>query len=158
MSLRGPSTDMSFILQRTQNALVSAMIAKAWSWPRSIRAEISRGQRDDDDSKPPASNELPAIIVSTPTASQYTPHVANFDVEAVVMIRHSADDTTQDDHLTNASEVSDWILGETFFADINAQPGFTAFGRGNMTQDIDRVGRLWQATFRFNLSAAPSNI
>lgn len=149
---------MSFILQRAQNALVAAMVAEAWTWPRSIRAEISRGQRDDDDSRAPASNELPSIVVSTPSATQYTPNVATFDVETSVIVRHSADDTSQEDHLTNAGQVSDWLLGNTFFADVNAQESFTAFGRGTMTQDFDRSGRTWQTTFRFTLSAAPSTI
>ena len=149
---------MSFILQRTQRAFKQAIDAKAWDWLVSCRGEISRGEIDDDPALNEASNARPAIIISTPSASQYTPQVATFEVQVSVMLRTSADDTAQEDHLAYSDELAEWIHGSTFISDLNASNGFTAFGRGLVSQEVDRVGRSWQTTISFTLSAAPSDI
>jgi hypothetical protein len=149
---------MSFILQRTQRAFKEAVESQAWTWLRSVRGEISRGAMDEDSTANEASNPRPAIIIQTPSAQQYTPTIATFDVQVAVILRHSADDTAQEDHLAHADEVATWIHGDSFIADLNAADGFTAFGRGLVSHELDRVGRSWQTTFNFSISAAPSNI
>lgn len=149
---------MSFILQRTQRAFREAIEAKGWEWLRTCRGEISRGGMDDDASAKEVSNQRPAIIISTPSATQYTPTVGTFEVQVSVMLRTSVDDTAQDDHMTYSDEVAEWIMGDSFISDLNLSDGFTAFGKGLMSQEVDRVGRSWQTTFSLTISAAPSNI
>lgn len=149
---------MSYILQRAQRAFKEAIDAQGWTWLRSVRGEISRGAMDDDSSADEASAARPCIIIQTPSASQYTPTVATFDVQVSVILRHSADDTAQEDHLAHADELAAWIHGDDFISDLNAATGFTAFGRGLVSHELDRVGRSWQTTFNFSISAAPSDI
>jgi hypothetical protein len=146
------------ILSKTMFAFRDAMEAKAWTWPASIRAGISRGPLDDDETASPASNPLPSIIANASTASQITPQIANFEVSVSVEIRHQADDSTPDDHLQSVAEVADWIHGDSFISDLSAYSGFTAFGRGNVNQSFDQMGRKWVTRFEFQLTAAPSDI
>ncbi len=149
---------MSYILQRTQRAFKEAIEAQAWTWLRTVRGEISRGGLDDDPEGNEASNARPCIIIQTPSAQQYTPTIATFDVQVSVTLRHSADDSTADEHLAHADELAAWIHGDDFIGDLNAADGFTAFGRGLVSHELDRNGRSWQTTFNFSISAAPSNI
>jgi hypothetical protein len=146
------------ILSKTMFAFRDAMEAKAWTWPASIRAGISRGPLDDDETASPASNPLPSIIANAGTASQITPQIANFEVSVSVEVRHQADDSTPDDHLQSVAEVADWIHGDSFISDLSAYSGFTAFGRGNVNQSFDQMGRKWVTRFEFQLTAAPSDI
>ena len=146
------------ILSKTMFAFRDAMEAKAWTWPASIRAGISRGPLDDDETASPSSNPLPSIIANASTASQITPQIANFEVSVSVEVRHQADDSTPDDHLQSVAEVADWIHGDSFISDLSAYSGFTAFGRGNVNQSFDQMGRKWVTRFEFQLTAAPSDI
>lgn len=146
------------ILTKTMFAFRDAMEAKAWTWPASIRPGISRGPLDDDDTASPASNPLPSIIANASNASQIIPQVANFEVSVAVEVRHQADDSTPDQHLANVSDVFEWIHGDSFVTDLSAYSGFTAFGRGNVTQSFDQMGRKWVTRFEFQLTAAPSDI
>ena len=146
------------ILSKTMFAFRDAMEAKAWTWPASIRAGISRGPLDDDETASPASNPLPSIIANASAASQITPQIANFEVSVSVEVRHQADDSTPDDHLQSVAEVADWIHGDSFISDLSAYSGFTAFGRGNVNQSFDQMGRKWVTRFEFQLTAAPSDI
>ena len=79
-------------------------------------------------------------------------------VSVSVEVRHQADDSTPDDHLQSVAEVADWIHGDSFISDLSAYSGFTAFGRGNVNQSFDQMGRKWVTRFEFQLTAAPSDI
>jgi hypothetical protein len=139
-------------------AFKEAMAAKAWTWPASIRPGISRGPLDDDETANPASNPLPSIICNAGSAQQLTPTVATFEVSVSIEVRHQADDSTPETHLDDVVDVADWIHGDTFLTDLNARSGFTAFGRGNVSQSFDQMGRKWVSRFEFQLTAAPSDI
>ena len=146
------------ILSKTMFAFKEAMLAKAWAWPASIRPGISRGPLDDDETASPASNPLPSIICNAGSAQQLTPTVATFEVSVSIEVRHQADDSTPETHLDDVVDVADWIHGDTFLTDLNARSGFTAFGRGNVSQSFDQMGRKWVTRFEFQLTAAPSDI
>ena len=146
------------ILSKTMFAFKEAMAAKAWTWPASIRPGISRGPLDDDETANPASNPLPSIICNAGSAQQLTPTVATFEVSVSIEVRHQADDSTPETHLDDVVDVADWIHGDTFLTDLNARSGFTAFGRGNVSQSFDQMGRKWVSRFEFQLTAAPSDI
>jgi len=149
---------MSYVLAKTMFAIRDAIVAQAFTWPATIRADISRGPLDEDSDANAASNPLPSIIVMASSAEQIHPELANADVRVTVEVRHQADDTEPTTHLTQATELADWMFGDDFQDDVNAYSGFTMFGRGLVSQSFDRVGRKWVTRFDFNLSAAPGDI
>ena len=146
------------ILAKTMLALKGAIDAKGWTWTASVRPGISRGPLDDDDTASPASNPLPSIICNASSAQQIQPTIGNFEVSCAIEVRHQADDSTPSAHLSDVSDVEEWILGDEFITDLNAYSGFTAFGRGNVSSSFDQMGRKWVTRFEFTLTAAPSDI
>jgi hypothetical protein len=149
---------VSYILAKATFAIRDAITAQAFTWPASIRADVSRGQMDDDDTLPPASNPLPSIIVAATSAEQIHTMHATFDVRCMIEVRHQADDTPADTHLANCVELAEWMYGDDFQTDVNTGTGFTMFGRTGINQTFERSGRRWVTRFEFGISAAPSTI
>jgi hypothetical protein len=146
------------ILSKTMFAMRDALRAQNFTWPASIEPGISKGDQYDELDGKPKSNPLPSIICNAGSAQQLTPTVATFEVSVSIEVRHQADDSTPETHLDDVVDVADWIHGDTFLTDLNARSGFTAFGRGNVSQSFDQMGRKWVTRFEFQLTAAPSDI
>ncbi len=151
---------MSALVIKTQLAIASAITALALEWPASIRAECSRGQKDEDPDANPASNELPAIIVGASSAQQLHPNTATAYVSVTITVRHQADESNVSEAVEpQVRELGEWIMGDDFCADCTAAlSGFTAFGRKAVTQNYTRSGRRFETTFDFELLAAPGDL
>lgn len=150
----------SFILPKAEVAVRDALRACGFSWipdETQIQAGLSGGPLNEDGEAAPDSTDLPNITCEASSAQVDMPNTATFRVNVVVHVAHAADSTNYLDAMAQASEVSDYIFDDAFYAALQTDV-FTAFGIYQTGLSKRREGRKWISAIEFDLVCAGSQI
>lgn len=138
---------MSAIL-KTQQAVAAHLATVDLSPITTIR----RGLSNDDVTSP-------CVIVESKTADASANYSGNWSVLCQLLVRESADDTTEDEHLAHALAVFNVILDDGIVASLTAAlDDYTVFGCVPTDQSYDLEGRTWVSRLGFMVECAPSDI
>jgi len=139
-------------------AFRDAIAAQNFEWVGTCVAGLQRGALDENGNIRPDSNPLPSVIVRAKTATPYTPGAPDFAVDVEVAVSHSADDTSEVDHMAQAGQVLGYLYDTDLEATINANSSLTVQQISNVGQSVDIEGRAWVSTFRIQLFAVGSDL
>ena len=142
---------MSAILSKTQSA-IATHLATVDLDPIDETTNIYRGIGND-------AMTLPCVVVNAQAADASANPSGNWLVHCSIHVRESADDTTEDEHLTHTATVFNVFLDSAIVASLTAAlADFTAFGIIYTSISYDLEGRTWIGRLEFDLECAPSDI
>ena len=147
-----------YVLPKVMLAFRDAIAAQNFEWVGTCAAGLQRGALDENGNIRPDSNPLPSVIVRAKTATPYTPESPDFAVDVEVSVSHSADDTSEVDHMTQAGQVLGFLYDSDLADTLNANSNLTVQQISNVGQSVDIDGRAWVSTFRLQLFAVGSNL
>lgn len=142
---------MSAILSKVQKA-IATHLATVDLDPIDESTNIFRGIGND-------SMTLPCVVVDARSADASANYSGNWMVHCQLQVRESADDTTEDEHLSHAATVFNVILDDGIVASLTAAlVDFTVFGFIPTGTGYDVEGRTWISRLDFDLECSPSDI